>query len=508
LQDTERARADAERRAREERRDEKRDARDDRRDEKRDGRVEDQAKAEAEQKAREAQRQAQDAERAKSEADRARGEAERRVREERRDDRRDDKRDARDDRRDERRDAREDRQDNRQDDRGRTDAERARAEAERARSEAERVRAEAERRARDLREDRRDARQDLKDDRRDDRRDVRIEERQERWRERRNEIRDRQAQIYQGAPLRSLDDVRRDRRQFEEAGRTIIEEPGGRRIIRGEGRSIIRHDESARLRLFGADTRTERRDNVNITIVRRPDGSEIVSEVAPNGYLLRRYRRYGGREIVIIDNRRYYRPEVPFFVGLGLGLALPEIRIPREKYVVEYRSASDEDLYDALTAPPIERLERSYSLEEVRYSNELRSRMRRIDLDEITFETGSWEVNESELPKLERLARMINRVLDRRPSEVFMIEGYTDAVGPAEDNLTLSDRRAEAVAVILTDEFGVPPENLVTQGFGEQFLKIATDGPERLNRRVSVRRITPLISERRFSGESGDGRGN
>ena len=76
---------------------------------------------------------------------------------------------------------------------------------------------------------------------------------------------------------------------------------------------------------------------------------------------------------------------------------------------------------------------------------------------------------------------------------MFLIEGHTDAVGGTDDNLSLSDRRAEAVAVALTEQFGVPSENLVTQGYGEEFLKEPTDGPSRVNRRVAVRRITPLI---------------
>jgi outer membrane protein OmpA-like peptidoglycan-associated protein len=75
-----------------------------------------------------------------------------------------------------------------------------------------------------------------------------------------------------------------------------------------------------------------------------------------------------------------------------------------------------------------------------------------------------------------------------------MIEGHTDAVGSDVDNLSLSDRRAETVALILSQQFNVPPENLVTQGYGEQFLKIPTDGPERRNRRVTARRITPLLA--------------
>ena len=76
----------------------------------------------------------------------------------------------------------------------------------------------------------------------------------------------------------------------------------------------------------------------------------------------------------------------------------------------------------------------------------------------------------------------------------FLIEGHTDAVGSDIDNLSLSDRRAESVALVLSQQFGVPPENLTTQGYGAHYLKIPTPGPERVNRRVTVRRITPLLT--------------
>jgi hypothetical protein len=86
------------------------------------------------------------------------------------------------------------------------------------------------------------------------------------------------------------------------------------------------------------------------------------------------------------------------------------------------------------------------------------------------------------------------RIIHRHPDEVFMIEGYTDAVGSPEDNLSLSDRRAESVAEVLTQQFQIPFENLTTQGYGEEYLKVPTQAPERLNRRVAVRRITPLLA--------------
>ena len=60
--------------------------------------------------------------------------------------------------------------------------------------------------------------------------------------------------------------------------------------------------------------------------------------------------------------------------------------------------------------------------------------------------------------------------------------------------LALSVRRAEAVARALTDVFGIPPENLVTQGYGEQYLKVNTQEREEENRRVAIRRITPLVN--------------
>jgi outer membrane protein OmpA-like peptidoglycan-associated protein len=120
--------------------------------------------------------------------------------------------------------------------------------------------------------------------------------------------------------------------------------------------------------------------------------------------------------------------------------------------------------------------------------------MPRVDIDTVNFETGSWEIAPDQAQRLASVAQGIMGAVQRNPSEVFLIEGYTDAVGNDVDNLSLSDRRAEAVAAMLTSQFSVPAENLSTQGYGKQFLKVPTDGPERANRRVAVRRITPLLT--------------
>jgi outer membrane protein OmpA-like peptidoglycan-associated protein len=172
------------------------------------------------------------------------------------------------------------------------------------------------------------------------------------------------------------------------------------------------------------------------------------------------------------------------------------VTIPEDQYIVDYDVASDDDLYDTLYAPPVEALDRAYSLEEILDNYELRARTRRIDLSTIMFEFGSWEVPPEQYDRLDRVARAMLRVLRDNPEAVFLIEGHTDAVGSEEDNLSLSDRRAQSVAEILSDNFGVPPENLVTQGYGEQFLKIDTQGPEPRNRLVIIRNITRLMAER------------
>lgn len=142
----------------------------------------------------------------------------------------------------------------------------------------------------------------------------------------------------------------------------------------------------------------------------------------------------------------------------------------------------------------MERVQRLYSVDEVRRSARVRDIARRVDLDTITFEFGKDNVPDDEITRLEGVAKAMERLLSDNPAESFLIEGHTDAVGSDVANLALSDRRAESVAEALTNVFGIPPENLVTQGYGEQYLKVRTQKPERENRRVAIRRITPLVA--------------
>ena len=330
---------------------------------------------------------------------------------------------------------------------------------------------------------RRDVRSnDRDDDRRSrDRREGRAERVRER-RERRREV-------------RSIKELKAKRRERREGGRVIIEEPDNRRIVRENGRAIIRSDETDRLRRRFNKVTREKRGGRDVTIAIGEGGVKIYTEFDERGRPRKRWRRgRDGRDVILFDNSRSKRWRNRDRGQFVIDLPAPKIRIARDKYIVDYDRASEDDLYDALIAPPVVEIDDGYSLDEIRYSHSLRNRLRRIDLDKINFAFGSWEVNEADYDKLERMARAMRRVLRRNSAEMFLIEGHTDAVGSDDDNLTLSDRRAEEVASILTEEFDVPAENLTTQGYGEQFLKIETEEPERENRRVAIRRITPLLA--------------
>lgn len=291
------------------------------------------------------------------------------------------------------------------------------------------------------------------------------------------------------APAPGIASVRRQRKETRDGDRTIIRE-GDRTIVRGENRTIIQHNDSSRFAVGARSIRTENRGGQRVTVVERPGGVRISSYSDRNGRLTRRVRRdRDGRETVLIDNLF-----AGAIAGLFIAMQPPVVRMPRERYIVDAHRADRGDIYDVFIAPPIERIDRRYTLDQVRYNEPLREYMRRVDLD-TNFETGSWQLTTAQIDRLAAVADGLNRAIAANPREVFLIEGHTDLVGNSDDNLSLSDRRAEAVAVALTEQFQVPGENLVTQGYGEEYPKVQTDGPSRENRRVAVRRITPLIDQ-------------
>ncbi len=136
-----------------------------------------------------------------------------------------------------------------------------------------------------------------------------------------------------------------------------------------------------------------------------------------------------------------------------------------------------------------------YRIEDFASQPRLRYAVPGIEVDTVRFGFGEGFLREEEVPKLERIGEVIERIVATNPDEVFLIEGHTDAVGTREANQALSVQRANAVRDALLEFFLIEDRNLAVIGHGETYLKIPTEGPEAENRRVTLRRITQLLRQ-------------
>jgi outer membrane protein OmpA-like peptidoglycan-associated protein len=290
---------------------------------------------------------------------------------------------------------------------------------------------------------------------------------------------------------------RRERRERRENAEVIEEFNDNRVIIEINNQTYIESPDYERIIYNSEEVYYEElpRGRTREVIV-RADGSRVVTIRNRYGDVVRRSRILpDDREVILVYVEDQYYQDDGVFVDPGLDLPPLQLSIPREEYILEAELVQESDDYYAfLDQPPVEQVERTYSLNEVKRSARIRDKVRRVDLDTITFEFGSASIPESEITKLEDVANAMSKMLEENPAETFLIEGHTDAVGSDLANLALSDRRAESVANALTNVFDIAPENLATQGYGEQFLKVNSEEPEEENRRVAIRRITPLVA--------------
>lgn len=253
------------------------------------------------------------------------------------------------------------------------------------------------------------------------------------------------------------------------------------------GRFQVLKDDDAVLRRPGSTVETRRFDDGSTTsTITRADGTRVVTIRDASGRVLRRsVFDLDGRETLLIDDITRVEP-----VNVS---TLPPVMSFRQQPA---RGTDQASLRQALREAEARDLGRTFSLRQVRDIVEVRELAPEIALEDVTFRTGSAAIQPTEAEQLREIGLMMREMIRENPREVFLVEGYTDAVGSASFNLLLSDRRAESVALALTEYFDVPPENMIVQGYGERFLRVNTLAAERLNRRVSVRRITNLIALR------------
>ncbi|MEO9630419.1 MAG: OmpA family protein [Sulfitobacter sp.] len=269
----------------------------------------------------------------------------------------------------------------------------------------------------------------------------------------------------------------------------------GEKIVSRSGDRVVGQDDTGELRVLKDDNALLRRpgdevqtqtfdDGSTRTIVTKSDGSRVETIRSRDGTVLRRTNFDAqGREYVLVDDLVEEREVVVN--------DLPQVQ---ETQQAQRASTQDEAaLRQALQTELRNDQGRTFSLRQVREIREVRSLAPQLELDAVRFPTGSAAIQPEQARSLANIGTTLRDLIQKDPRTVILVEGHTDAVGDASYNLALSDRRAETVALALTEYFDVPPANLITQGYGESQLRVPTTSAEPANRRAVVRNITGLL---------------
>lgn len=102
-------------------------------------------------------------------------------------------------------------------------------------------------------------------------------------------------------------------------------------------------------------------------------------------------------------------------------------------------------------------------------------------LQGVQFDYRKNELLPGSFPVLDEVVK----VMEENPEYTLNINGYTDNLGEAAENISLSRLRAQNVANYLVSK-GISPNRIVVNGFGEAYPKASNDTPEgqAINRRV------------------------
>lgn len=108
----------------------------------------------------------------------------------------------------------------------------------------------------------------------------------------------------------------------------------------------------------------------------------------------------------------------------------------------------------------------------------------RAVLEDLTFQTGSSNLGETEFASLQALAAY----LITNPSRSIVLVGHTDAEGSLAGNINLSRKRAASVKSRLTKDLGIPNAQVNADGVGflSPLTTNLTEEGRTLNRRVEV----------------------
>ncbi|WP_146010336.1 OmpA family protein [Acidimangrovimonas sediminis] len=270
-------------------------------------------------------------------------------------------------------------------------------------------------------------------------------------------------------------------------GDHVVNNTGDRVVVRSDsGQYRVYHDDDSLLRRPGARYYTQDyNDGTVLSKVIYKDGTTVYTVRDADGRVLRR----------TVD-RPDRKPVVLFDDAAPAPTPQPEIRsLPQQSPIdLVYTAGTREGLLrETMLSEPKGADGRHYALDQIRTIARVRYLAPEIDVKPLTFPTGSSAISNTEADNLSTLGKVMAQMVQEDPTQVFLVEGHSDAVGDRASNLALSDARAEAAAQVLVQEYGVPPENLVTQGYGESDLKEQTQGASAVNRRIIVRPLGKLL---------------
>ena len=108
-----------------------------------------------------------------------------------------------------------------------------------------------------------------------------------------------------------------------------------------------------------------------------------------------------------------------------------------------------------------------------------------IRLMSISFDSGSSNISQTDNPVFQKIAQAINLF----PNAIVLIEGHTDSTGNYDSNLQLSQLRAEAVQLLLENDFSISSYQMTSIGYGEirPIANNETSLGREQNRRIEVR---------------------
>jgi outer membrane protein OmpA-like peptidoglycan-associated protein len=106
-----------------------------------------------------------------------------------------------------------------------------------------------------------------------------------------------------------------------------------------------------------------------------------------------------------------------------------------------------------------------------------------LTIGEVLFATGKSELSAAAMQSVNKLADF----LQKHPNRNLLIEGHTDDTGSDKLNMTLSQKRADAVKEALTRK-GVDPGRITAKGYGKKYPVASNDtsAGRSQNRRVEV----------------------